>query len=262
MWRWPARLNASTKRTLSAVAMAVGSFCKPSRGPTSTTAMRGGVLLTAPAPPAGCPAAPAGLPGSVPRRTSPSRGARTTSSIFIASRTTTGSPAVDAGTRAARGWRPPSPASARSCPRRRQRRTRRAPSSATSSGQAWPAANTHGAAAVPASATTSRRPSSAVTSTRPASSRSTRQVRAVDAKTAGTVGLDDVGDIVVSHLVAAAHPRHPRIVSNGSSRGRSPAGEPDDPVAPAPLAACQAAAATAAGGTSRGAVSRASSRSR
>jgi hypothetical protein len=89
----PAAASASTNATFAAVSTRAASFCRPSRGPTSTTRTR-----------------PAGQGGSrdlherharlhqlpfaaVDRATAPSRGARIGSSIFIASSITTVSPA-------------------------------------------------------------------------------------------------------------------------------------------------------------------------
>ena len=80
------------------------------------------------------------------------------------------------------------------------------------------------------------RPSSPVTTTRPPSMRSTRTARPSTRNSPVGEHLDDMGCVAIAYLVASAHPRHPRIVSNGSklvgSRGSPPA---DGPVTPAPV---------------------------
>ena len=89
----PAAARASMNAILVAVGRIAASFCRPSRGPTSTMVTRRGRTLVGHASPrVAFRAARARRAGRRPTFTTPSSGARSGSSIFIASRITTVSP--------------------------------------------------------------------------------------------------------------------------------------------------------------------------
>ena len=86
----PAATSRSQKATRSSTERGAASFCRPSRGPTSTTVTRRGRLTRA--PPAAGPGATMSPAETWTARTTPSLGARRAFSIFMASTTRSSSP--------------------------------------------------------------------------------------------------------------------------------------------------------------------------